>query len=105
MPCAKVLNLQGRGGRLWEEKVRWFYWALPLVSPLLYSTSFLCFPTAMVAPGAKYYFNTYSAGVPSEPSQAGNVMSTECGPLVGQRETTYFTTIQRAMEIAIVRSC
>lgn len=62
-------------------------------------------PHCMVAPGAKYYFNTYSAGVPSEPSQAGNMMSTECGPLVGQRETTYFTTIQRAMEIAIVRSC
>lgn len=62
-------------------------------------------PHCMVAPGARYYFNTYSAGVPSEPSQAGNVMSTECGPLVGQRETTYFTTIQRAMEIAIVPSC
>lgn len=50
-------------------------------------------PRWMVAPGARYYFNTYSAGVPSEPSQAGNVMSTECGPLIGQRETTYFTIL------------
>lgn len=46
-------------------------------------------PHWMVAPGARYYFNTYSAGVPSEPSQDGNVMSTECGPLIGQRETIY----------------
>lgn len=43
----------------------------------------------MVAPGARYNFNTYSAGVSSEPSQADNVMSTDLGPLIGQRETSY----------------